>query len=573
MSIEPVSNSKLPDSTPLPPVADEAFDRFAQLVRKVLDVPVALVSLVDINQQVFPGASGLPADVDEARSTPLSHSFCQHVVTSAGPLVIPDARLDALVSDNPAVRDLAVVAYAGMPLTDTSGRVIGSLCAIDHEPRAWTASELALLADLAAACSSELHVREFASRAAEAYSRTRVLVELSQSLAAATTIAEVSDAVAELSTRRLGASYAALALLDESGQRLSYRDAPFLPVVAQAGYSVDAATLSGVAVRSRMPQFSRNLVELARYGPSAVPAAEAAGAQSVACVPLLVGSQVLGTLTLFWAQADRPDGDDQAIVLSLAGYAAQAVHRAELLAGRRTAARILQDALMPSLPEAPGFELAGRYEPAHESDQVGGDWYDAFVPAEGENGMLTVSVGDVAGHDTAAAAVMGQVRASLRALLIDRPGRPGIVLERLDRVLTTERSARLVTAIVATFAPCSGGTQVTWSNAGHLPPLLVTPGQEPRFLRAEPNPMLGLGPAWTRGEHTAFVPAGATVLLFTDGLVERRDESIEDSLDALARMVGALGDLPLDELLDRIIGTSLARGHDDDTALFGIRVR
>lgn len=573
MTIEPASSFALPDSTPLPPVADEAFDRFAHLVRTILDVPIALVSLVDSSQQVFPGASGLPSDIDELRSTPLSHSFCQHVVTSASPLVIGDARLDALVSANLAIRDLSVIAYAGIPLTDTSGRVIGSLCAIDHQPRVWTPSELSLLADLAAACSSELHVRELAVRAAQAYARTRILVELSQSLAAATTIAEVSAAVTELSTHRLGASFAAVALLDETGTVLSYQDAPFLPVVAQAGYSVDADTPSGVAVRTRQPQFSRTPAELQWYDPTAVRAAAAAGAQSVACVPLLAGSRVLGTLTLLWSEPNRPDGDDQAIVLSLAEYAAQAVHRAELLAGRRNAAQVLQDALMPHLPDAEGFELAGRYEPAHESDQVGGDWYDAFVPVDAARGTLTVSVGDVAGHDTAAAAVMGQVRSSLRTLLIDRPAGPGLALERLDRVLTAERTARLVTAIVATFAPSDGGTELTWSNAGHLPPLLVVPGHPPRYLGAPPEPMLGLGRDWTRDQHSTLVPSGATVLLFTDGLIERRDESIDDSLAALARAVGGLGDLPLDTLLDRIIEISLARGHDDDTALFGIRVR
>jgi serine phosphatase RsbU (regulator of sigma subunit) len=228
---------------------------------------------------------------------------------------------------------------------------------------------------------------------------------------------------------------------------------------------------------------------------------------------------------------------------------------------------------MPSLPDAPGFELAGRYEPAHESDQVGGDWYDAFVPGDTADGTLTVSVGDVAGHDTAAAAVMGQVRSSLRTLLIDRPARPGLVLERLDRVLTTERSERLVTAIVATFASSDGGTEITWSNAGHLPPLLVVPGRPPRYLQAAPEPMLGLGSAWTRREHSTLVPSGSTVLLFTDGLIERRDESIDDSLMALARLVGGLGDLPLATMLDRIIEAALARGHDDDTALFGIRVQ
>lgn len=562
----------LPVRTALPPAADEAFDRFAGLVRTILDVPVALVSLVDETRQVLPGASGLPADVDAQRSTPLSHSFCQHVVTSSSPLVIGDARVDPLVRDNLAVRDLAVIAYAGMPLTDTSGRVIGSLCAIDREPRVWTLAELALLADLAAACSSELHVREFARRASAAYERTRTLVDLSQALAGATTIADVSAAVARMATDRLGASFAAVALLDESGSILSYQHAPALPVEA-AAFSVNADTPSAIAVRTRSAQFYASLGELETRGAAGLPATAALGARSLACLPLIVGPRVLGTLSLFWPDEDRPDEEDRAVVLSLAEYAAQAVHRAELGAARRNAARILQAALLPKLPSVPGFELDGRYEPAHESDQVGGDWYDAFLmtgPAAA--GTLMVSVGDVAGHDTAAAAVMGQVRSSLRTLLIDRNAPPNVILERLDRVHSVESADRLVTAVLAGFEPTADGAVLTWSNAGHLPPVLVAPGAAPRLLEARPDPLLGLGQPWTRTAHSEAIPRGSVVLLYTDGLVEQRGESVSDSLEALLAAVASLQHLPLGALLDGLLAGALSRGHDDDTALFGIRV-
>ena len=565
------TRAALPASTPLPPAADEAFDRFAALVRAALDVPVALVSLVDATRQVFPGASGLPADVDATRTTPLSHSFCQHVVARSSPLIVPDARLDPLVRENLAVRDLAVVAYAGMPLTDASGRVIGSLCAIDHQPREWTAQQQRLLADLAAACSSELHVREYAQRATAAYERTGVLVDLAQALAGATTFADVSAAVAQLSAQRLGARFAAFTLLDESGERLTYQHADALPASAAEGFSVDAPTPSAIAVRTRRPQFYDTIADVQRRGPAAAPAVAELGANSLACVPLIVGSRVLGTLTLFWTQEGRPGADDRDVVLSLADYAAQAVHRAELLAGRRNAARILQEALLPTLPQAPGFELAGRYEPAHESDQVGGDWYDALVVPEGTGGTLVVSVGDVAGHDTAAAAVMGQVRSSLRTLLIDRPAEPHLLLERLDRVNAVE-SDRLVTAILASFAPTVDGAELTWSNAGHLPPVLIAPGEAPRLLASAPDPLLGLGQPFTRASHVAAIPRGSVVVLYTDGLVERRDESLSDSLAALLVAVQALRDRPLDGLLDGLLAGSLARGHDDDTAVFGIRV-
>ncbi|MEI4274087.1 SpoIIE family protein phosphatase [Klenkia sp. LSe6-5] len=149
----------LPSSTPLPAESDPAFERFARLVRAQLGVPVALVTLVSEQEQVFPGSLGLPEPWQGERRTPLSHSFCQHVVRSEEPLVVPDAREHPLVRDNLAIRDLGVVAYAGIPLRDQEGAVVGSLCAIDGEPHDWSATDLAVLRDLADACSSELQLR------------------------------------------------------------------------------------------------------------------------------------------------------------------------------------------------------------------------------------------------------------------------------------------------------------------------------------------------------------------------------------------------------------------------------
>jgi serine phosphatase RsbU (regulator of sigma subunit) len=176
--------AQLPATTPLPAASDPAFERFVRLVRRQLGVPVALVSLVDAQEQVFPGALGLPEPWQTTRRTPLTHSFCQHVVLAGQPLVISDARDDDLVRDNLAVRDLAVVAYAGMPLTDADGLVVGSLCAIDSRPRQWSPDDLAVLTDLAAACSSELQLRAVRDRAdrsaavaADQWRRTQELLE------------------------------------------------------------------------------------------------------------------------------------------------------------------------------------------------------------------------------------------------------------------------------------------------------------------------------------------------------------------------------------------------------------
>ena len=124
-----------------------------------LRVPVALVSLVEADRQVFPGLVGLAEPWATRRQTPLSHSLCQHVVATGHPLVLADARSDERTCTSLAIGDLGVVAYAGMPLTDSDGHVLGSLCAIDTEPREWSDQELADLADLTEACGTELRLR------------------------------------------------------------------------------------------------------------------------------------------------------------------------------------------------------------------------------------------------------------------------------------------------------------------------------------------------------------------------------------------------------------------------------
>ena len=139
--------------------AEDSFDRLTRLARRLLGVPVALVSLVDDHRQFFKSADGLAEPWASLRETPLSHSFCQHVVTQSAPLIVEDARLDPLVRDNLAVRDLGVIAYAGMPLSLPDGHVLGSFAAIDVVPRKWTDDDLTTLRDLAAAAMTEAELR------------------------------------------------------------------------------------------------------------------------------------------------------------------------------------------------------------------------------------------------------------------------------------------------------------------------------------------------------------------------------------------------------------------------------
>lgn len=138
---------------------DPAFDRLTRLAGKVLDAPVALVSLVDRDRQVFASCVGLPEPWNTDRQSPLSHSFCQHAVASREPLLINDAREHPVLKDNPAITDVGVVSYAGVPLFDPEGHALGTLCVFDTKPRAWSPEDAETLGDLASSVMTEIRLR------------------------------------------------------------------------------------------------------------------------------------------------------------------------------------------------------------------------------------------------------------------------------------------------------------------------------------------------------------------------------------------------------------------------------
>ena len=153
--LQALAKSRLLDSPPEP-----AFDRLTRLASRILDAPTSLVSLVGEDRQFFKSCVGLSEELELARETPISHSFCQHVVTSEKALIVSDARTDPRVRDNLAVEEFGVVAYAGFPLISGDGHILGTLCAIDYKPREWTPEELATLSDLAHAVQTEVRLRD-----------------------------------------------------------------------------------------------------------------------------------------------------------------------------------------------------------------------------------------------------------------------------------------------------------------------------------------------------------------------------------------------------------------------------
>jgi hypothetical protein len=267
-------------------VSDPGMDRFARLVARLLRVPVSLVSLVEADRQVFPGMVGLLDPWARLRQTPLTHSFCQHVVASATPLVIADTRVDPRTRASPAIPDLSVIAYAGVPLTDGEGNVLGSLCAIDNRPRNWSDAELADLTDLAAACSGELRLRIVSQQSRSAHAETErgrqaaeLLLRASEVLARCTSLEDVRRALDGLFDELSSPASTALLIADSDGlARVTDPDLPEPFAAELAHVPPDAAVPSAFALRTRRALFVPDRAALAaRFGDHAVAAFEALG--------------------------------------------------------------------------------------------------------------------------------------------------------------------------------------------------------------------------------------------------------------------------------------------------------
>jgi len=229
-------------------------------------------------------------------------------------------------------------------------------------------------------------------------------------------------------------------------------------------------------------------------------------------------------------------------VAALAGWVALVVwhnHSMRNLQGalvreaeQRSAAELLQRSLLPThLPEVPGVALAARTVPGSADQQVGGDWYDVLTLPTGE---VCLVVGDVVGHDLPAAAMMGQVRNALRAYALEDPS-PTTILGRVNRAACLLDAADLTTCVCVVLDPDT--MTVRWSSAGHPPPLALSSAGRGRLLDGEPGPPLGVAPGAHYQQHETRLRPGQNLLLYTDGLVERRGATIDDGLSALQQVV------------------------------------
>lgn len=285
---------------------------------------------------------------------------------------------------------------------------------------------------------------------------------------------------------------------------------------------------------------------------------------SMCVVPLVAGGTTLGALRFSFDRRRLFDDDEREFVLALAGQTAQTLLRTEAYASERKASLDLQRALLPQeIPEVPGWEVAAHYSPAG-GQQAGGDFYDVVAVPDGR---VAVVVGDVMGRGIDAAAAMSQVRATLRAYAIDDPD-PAVVFPKVDRFFAVLGTVQLVTVLYLLIEPHED--EITVASAGHLPPILADESGC-RVVPTAPGIAFGVGATGERLTSRLSVPSGGSLVVVTDGLVERRDEDIDVGMERVVAATRTARGRSAARLLAHVVAAGSPGGADDDVTVVTLR--
>ena len=544
--------------------------------------------LEDVVRSVAPEtelpAGGIEIPMDDRLPT-------QWVVRHGETVLLPDlASAVARWPDMAAVAEgLGLRALAALPLR-VEDRLLGTFVAYWTEDHAFGNEDVELLEGLTAQIALSVSrmqadaERDAAVAAmAEANQRLQLLADVGRVLSGSLDIAQQLDRLAELVVPFLG-DWCWIVAIDEhnrmhemaAAHRDPERTADVQTYVRLMAASVTDEAAPRVVHRTGQPLVVRDLTPEGMQGalrdPAALEALFALAPSTAAVVPLGSRGRTLGVMALV-NQADRgPHRDvDIEAAVEVGRRAGVALDQTRLFAAQRELADALQRSMLTEPPRPEGCEIVVRYVPAAAGAEIGGDWYDAFLQPDG---ATVLAIGDVVGHDTRAAAAMGQVRGLLRGIAFSSGAAPAVVLTELDRAVAGLALDTMATALVARLEPADApGVLLRWASAGHLPPVVLAPDGAVTVLDTEPaDLLLGVDPETARADRTALLPPGATVLLYTDGLVERRDRDIDEGTAALVDAVRECAGRPLSELCDQVVARLFLPDAEDDVAVLAVRL-
>ena len=479
---------------------------------------------------------------------------------------VQELGVDAPASVRVANR-FGVRAIASLPLAVGVRR--GAFSVLLSESRRFHPEERRFLELLARSCEQGLLRASLFEAEQAARTRSDILQALTATLSGAVVFSEVGAAFLDHALRHLGAASGAVLLLDEDGQRLSSlaiggsgptRDHWLSSIPADGAYltATSFRRAEPIAVSSRAALEADFALTAASLGPS-VRAAYAG--------PLIVGGSPIGAFGLVFEHDRDVSVEDRRLLATMADLCAQAVERARFYESEHQIAYRLQRAMLPpGVVRDPRLEIAGSYHAGTEAMEVGGDWYETFSLTDGRIGL---AVGDVVGQGIEAAAAMGRLRSALAAYALDETS-PSELMERLNRFAQDVGRVDFATACFAVLDPETG--TLVHAAAGHPPPLVVTTRGETRWLDGGTTQPLCGSTSFRPVEETTALEPGALLLLYTDGLVERRGEHIGTGLARLEATVRSLRDRPVEAICaDLVAELGPATDQADDIVVLVVR--
>jgi serine phosphatase RsbU (regulator of sigma subunit)/putative methionine-R-sulfoxide reductase with GAF domain/anti-sigma regulatory factor (Ser/Thr protein kinase) len=543
----------------------DLLDRIADVLHA--DTAAFLLLDEDAGMLVARAAKGIEEEVEQGVRIPLGRGFAGRVAAQRRPIVIPD--IDHADVLNPILRQKGIRSLLGVPLL-VEGRVIGVLHVGTLTPREFTDADrdlLQVVADRAALAIDHAQLYERERAAHERSERAVRVVEAVQRVTdAALAYLSTEDLLSALLDRMreiLNTDTAAILMLEQDGRVLRARAAKGIEEEVEQGVRIPVGRgFAGRIAAERRPI----VIPDVDHGDVLNPILREKGIRSLLGVPLLVEGRVIGVLHVGTLTPREFTNDDRTLLQLAADRAALAIDHAELYEQRRLAETLQRTLLPQQLVVIPGIEVAARYLPAARGTSLGGDWYDLF-PTGG--GRLGIAVGDVVGRGLPAAALMAQLRTTLRAYAFD--GHPPTeVIDRLNRMLVYLQPATMTTAAYLTLDPERGTLQVV--SAGHPQPLVLTADGTAEFLPVAPDVALGVSRGTRYHKHEFTLRPGSTVVLYTDGVVEVRGEALDEGLERL-RLLAERGHENVEALCDAVIDEMVADARPaDDVAILAVRL-
>jgi serine phosphatase RsbU (regulator of sigma subunit)/anti-sigma regulatory factor (Ser/Thr protein kinase) len=488
------------------------------------------------------------------------------------------ARMEIEASETDLYDELSPRSYMIVPLV-ARGRTIGSLTFLSTiEGRHYNLMDLDFAHHLARRFALAVDNARLYHEAELGRERLAFIARASELLSGSLDLERTLEQVAYLAVPRL-ADWCAIELVDDDGTIRNAATAHVDPEKvrfaedARRRYPPDPDASTGVpnvirTGRSELyPEVTDRMLEATTDDEEQLRLARELGLSSALIVPLTARGRTLGTLTLVHAESGRRyDQEDLRFAEDLARRAAVAVDNARLYTREHATAITLQQSLLPrQLPDIAGIEFAARYLPATSELDVGGDWYDAISLGDGS---VAVVIGDVAGHGLEAAAIMGQFRNALRAYALDGRG-PAAVVERLNRLTRTFEQSDMATLVYGELDV--GSNSIRFVRAGHPPPLVRRPDGSVDQINGRGSLPIGVTHnARFEASVLELVP-DTTVLLYTDGLVERRGEALETGISRLEQIL-ASAPTALEALCDHVIEHAAPDPERaDDIAVLAVR--